>query len=121
MPVRADEYFTIANYDFTKFGLVPSGILVIDLPEEISDPWYRGQGSVCLKDTVFEPLSPFRHACELHQVLTSLSINKRVLFVHSDGGPEHWVAYVTVQLSLICLFLKLNLDYLYAGRTALYH
>ena len=27
----------MADHDFTKFGLVPSCILAIDLPEEISD------------------------------------------------------------------------------------
>ena len=121
VPVRAEECFTVADHDFTKFGLVPSCILVIDLPEEISDSWYRGQVFVSLKETVFEPSSPFRHACELHQVLTSLSLEKRVLFVYSDGGPDHRLTYVTVQLSLICLFLKLDLDYLCAGRTAPYH
>ena len=89
----------MADHDFTKFGLVPSCILAIDLPEEISDSWYCGRVIVSLKETVFEPSSPFRHACELHQVLKSLSLDKRVLFVCSDGGPDHWLNYVTVQLS----------------------
>ena len=88
----------MADHDFTKFGLVPSCILVIGLPEEISDSWYRGQVFVSLKETVFEPSSPFRHACELHQVLTSLLLDKRVHFVCSDGGPDHRLTYVAVQL-----------------------
>ena len=100
-PVLAEEYFTVADHDFTKIVLVPSCILVIDLPEEISDSWYCGQVFVSLKQTVFEPSSPFRHTCELHQVLTSLSLKKRVLLVYSDGGPDHRLTYVTVQLSLI--------------------
>jgi len=49
---------------------------------------------ISLKETVFEPSSPFRHACELHQILTSLSLEKRVLFVYSDGGPDHRLTYV---------------------------
>ena len=46
---------------------------------------------------------------------------KPILFIYSDGGPDHRLTYVSVQLSLICLFLKLNLDYLCACRTAPYH
>ena len=35
--------------------------------EEISGSWYHGQVNVSLKDMVFEPSSPLRHACELLQ------------------------------------------------------
>ena len=76
---------------------------------------------VGLKDAVFEASSPVRHACELHQTLQSFSFSKPVLFLYSDGGPDHRLTYVSVQLSLICLFIKLDLDYLCAGRTAPYH
>ena len=44
-----------------------------------------------------------------------------MLFVYSDGGPDHRLTYMSVKLSLICLFLKLDLNYLCAGRTASYH
>ena len=76
---------------------------------------------VGLKDAVFEASSPVRHACELHRTLQSFSFSKPVLFLYSDGGPDHRLTYVSVQLSLICLFIKLDLDYLCAGRTAPYH
>ena len=76
---------------------------------------------VGLKDAVFEAFSPVRHACELHQTLQSFSFSKSVLFLYSDGGPDHRLTYVSVQLSLVCLFIKLDLDYLCAGRTAPYH
>ena len=46
---------------------------------------------------------------------------KPILFLYTDGGPDHRLTYVSVQLSLICLFLKLDLDYLCVGRTAPYH
>lgn len=59
--------------------------------------------------------------CELYQLLQTLSFSKSVLFIYTDGGPDHRLTYVSVKLSLICLFLKLDLDYLCAGRTAPYH
>ena len=43
---------------------------------------------------------------------------KSVLFLYTDGGPDHRKTYISTQLSLIALFLNLNLDYLCAARTA---
>ena len=58
---------------------------------------------------------------ELYHILQSTSFSNSVLFLYSDGGPDHRLTYISVKLSLICLFLKLDLDYLGAGRTAPYH
>ena len=43
------------------------------------------------------------------------------LFLYSDGGPNHRLTYVSVQLSLIALFLNFDLDILIACRTAPSH
>lgn len=83
--------------------------------------FYVGSVYVALKDSVFEHSTPFRHSCELYSVLKSNSFSKPILFLYSDGGPDHRLTYISVKLSLICLFLKLDLDYLCAGRTAPYH
>ena len=100
---------------------MPSVILVNDIPEEISESWYCGKVFVSPKDTVFEPSYPLRHACELKNVLQSVSFSKAVLFLYSDRGPDHQLTYVSVQLALVCLFLKLDLDFLCACPTAPYH
>ena len=48
--------------------------------------------------------------------------SQSVLCVYSDGGPDHRLTYyVSVQLSLVALYLNLNLDFLVACRTALNH
>ena len=41
-----------------------------------------------------------------------------ILFLYSDGRPDH---RLTVQILLIALFLKLDLDYLCVAYTAPYH
>lgn len=83
---------------------------------------YIGRVFVRLKESAFEPSSPMRHMCELNQVMQSeFTLSKPVLFIYSDGGPDHRLTYISVQLSLIGLFLKLDLDYLCACRTAPYH
>ena len=43
------------------------------------------------------------------------------MFIYSDGGPDHRLTFLSVNLSLIALYRKLNLDYLCAARTAPYH
>ena len=48
-------------------------------------------------------------------------IEQHALFIYSDGGPDHRLTYVSVQLSLITLFLNLDLDLLVAARTAPSH
>ena len=42
-------------------------------------------------------------------------------FIYTDGGPDHRIVYFSVQLSLIGLFLALDLDYLCAACTAPYN
>ena len=43
------------------------------------------------------------------------------MFLYTDGGPDHRLTYLSVQLSLISLFLKLDLALLCACRSALFH
>ena len=74
-----------------------------------------GSVYVGLKDTVFQHSIPLRHCCELCNVLESRSFSKPILFIYSDGGPDHRLTFWSVKLSLICLFVKLDLDYLCAG------
>jgi hypothetical protein len=87
--------------------------------------FFLGRVFVGLKESIFEPSSPMRHICELYSVIHDESTIgpslKPVVFIYSDGGPDHRLTYVSVQLSLVCLFLKLDLDYLCACRTAPYH
>ena len=118
--VRRDELFEVADHDFTKFSLIPSVILDVNIPEEVSDSWYSGQVYIGLKEGVFEPSSPQRHMTELKSCL-SATVNKPVLFVYSDGGPDHRLTYLSVKLSLISIFLELDLDFLCACRTAPSH
>ena len=71
------------------------------------------------KDAAFEPSSPIRHATQLAFILSSSTDDhKSVLFLHSDVGPDHRLTYVSVQLSLIALFLTCKLDFLCAAQTA---
>ena len=118
--VHTQARLQACDHDFTKFGIVPSVVLLIEIPDEVSGSWYNGEVKIMFKDTAFEPSSPIRHSTELYNILLTHSPEKPILFIYTDGGPDHRVTYTSVKLSLICLFKKMDLDYLCAMRTAPY-
>uniref|UniRef100_A0A1X7VJY8 Uncharacterized protein n=1 Tax=Amphimedon queenslandica TaxID=400682 RepID=A0A1X7VJY8_AMPQE len=49
-----------------------------------------------VKDLIFEPSSPIRHYTELLSVLKQVSFDKPVVFVYSDGAPDHYLDYFCI-------------------------
>ena len=41
-----------------------------------------------------------------------------MVLLYTDGGPDHRLTYGSVQVFLLCLFIRFNLDLLIAVRTA---
>ena len=100
---------------------MPSVALINDIPTEIASSWYSGKVFYALKESAFEPSSPIRHVTELFSLLQNLENVNPVLLLYTDGGPDHRLTYLSVQVALIALFKKLDLDYLCAARTAPCH
>ena len=117
----AGSRFLVGDHDFTKFGMIPSVALKVEIPDDISGSWYSGKVNVGIKESAFEPSSLLRHMSELIPLIQSDTELKPILFLYTDGGPDHRLTYLSVQLSLIGLFLSLDLDYLCAARTAPFH
>ena len=67
-----------------------------------------------MKDSIFEPSSPHCHNTELNSLLTRQSDTNPILQLYTDGGPDHCVNILSVQLLLIALFLARDLDCLIA-------
>ena len=119
--VSLRQTFAVVDHDFTRFSVVPSVVFHVAVPKSFEGSWYTGNVSVGLKDAVFQASSPIRHATDFyHELITKLG-TKSILCVYSDGGPDHRLNNLSVQLSLIALFLNLNLDFLIACRTAPNH
>ena len=119
--IRVGTTFKVGDHDFMKFSIIPSVVLVVDIPDNIQESWYRGQVHVGYKDAAFEASSPMRHGTELSLLSSNSELQRTILFLYSDGGPDHRLTYVSVQVSLIAVFLKLDLDFLCAARTAPAH
>lgn len=54
---------------------------------------------ISLKEAAFEPSSPMCHMVELESILSGQSDQLHVLLLYTDGGPNHRVKYVSVQLA----------------------
>ena len=94
--VAHDTSFEVGDHDFTKFSLIPSVVLQVDIPENVSESWYHGQVTVTLKDAAFEPSSLMRHTTELSKLLEGDA--KPIFFLYSDGGPTTVLTYISVQI-----------------------
>ena len=102
------------DHDFHVFGVVPSVALAIEIPDSANDSFFSGHPYVTSKDKITQPSSPYRHSVELVHLIKSTPLDdpKPVLVILSDGGPDHRLCYGSVQISMIALFSKLNLDML---------
>jgi hypothetical protein len=70
-----------------------------------------------LKDTIFQGSSSLRHMTELYDILINTKLDHPFLMLYTDGGPDHRNTFLRVQLTLIAMFVMLDLDYLVAIRT----
>ena len=109
------------DHDFTKAKITPSVTLVAEIPSSVSESFYRGKVYVHVKDSILSPSSPLVHCCELVDILPASSSGGNVppiLAIYTDGGPDHRLTYGSVQLSLLGVFKRYDLDLLVACRTA---
>ena len=113
--------FAVCDHDYTKFGIVPSVTILCDIPQSLEDSFYRGQVFVGLKDAVLEPSSPLRHCTELAKILPQEDTSSSILLLYTDGGPDHNLTFLSVQLAIIALYIHFDLDMIQAVRTAPYH
>ena len=104
MLVHSSTRFFVGDQDFTRMSIIPSVSLLVDIPEELVGSWYTGEVHVLFKDSTFELSSPACHSSELAQILAERAVDHPVLFLYSDGGPDHRLTYASVKLALISLF-----------------
>src|SRR6266540_2928377 len=120
--ISRDITFKVTDHDYTKTGIIPSIVMICNIPESINGDFYAGKVCIRLKDLIFQPSSPLCHVTELYHIfLKEELINKPILCFYIDGGPDYHYTYARIQLFYICLFLVLDLDYLIAVRTLPQH
>lgn len=116
--VVEDKVFVVFDYDFIKFSVVLSVIMLVDIFEFIEEGFfYRGQVYVGVKDLVFEFFLLLWYIVELKQILLDEELYfKFILCFYIDGGLDYWFIYLLVQLLLVCFFLSGDFDMLIVVR-----
>ena len=72
--VHSSTRFQVADPDFTRFSVIPSVALKVDIPDSISGSWYSGDVHVLYKDSAFEPSSNVQHAAKLAALLNNKAL-----------------------------------------------
>ena len=120
--VGNNEAYQVGDHDFSTISLIPTVILFNDIPTDVNESWYRGRPCVLLKISATCPSSALRNATEISKIILrkygSIENVPPVLFVYTDGGPEHRTTFLSVKIALITLQRYLNLDQVVAVRTA---
>lgn len=104
------------DHDMNVSSLTPSVVLRCDIPTEVDHSFVQGHVTVTVNDSVFLSSSPWRHTATFAKLLKDMP--QKTLLLFTDGGTDHRNTLESVRLSLICLFVDLNLDMLVAGRCA---
>ncbi|GBB99347.1 hypothetical protein RclHR1_00350003 [Rhizophagus clarus] len=115
--VAKNETFAVVDHDFTKCSLIPSVMMICDVPNNIEDSFYKGKVKIGLKDAIFQDSNSLRHMTEFYDILINTKLDHPFLMLYTDGSPDHKNTFLRVQLTLIAMFVILNLDYLVAVRT----
>lgn len=111
------------DHDWKVAGVVSSVNLFNDIPEKVDQSFFGGKVFTTVKDRIFEKSSPMRHAAELTDQIRNnfsndgVTCSNEILFIYTDGGGDHNVTNPTVKISLLALFVHLDVDMLVAIRT----
>jgi hypothetical protein len=120
--VGTTESNEAGDHDFGSMSMTPSVLLDVDIPESDECSFYSGKATCFVKDSIFEPSTPIRHACEmllyLEELYGSVAAVLPILLLYSDGGADHRNNSPSVIFSLALIFLRCDLDVLIASRNA---
>ena len=73
--VSMDSAMKVADHDFTKSSLIPSGQFIVDIPESSNESFHSGDVHIGLKDAAFESSSGMRHSAELYRTLVNINLS----------------------------------------------
>jgi len=117
--VPKDGILAACDHDFTKLSITPSVIFLCNVPKEITESFYDGNVYILYKDTIFEPSSAIWHCTEFFNTLSNHFLNQipPIIFIYTNGGPDHRTIYGSVQIAFLCFFLRGDFDLLLAVHT----
>ena len=107
-----DQVVQSADHDFAAITLVPTVVIIHDLPPTTDQSWYHGQLYIYVKITATEPLSPLQNSIEIENALINKYGTKEnippIVIIYTDGEPEHRTNFLSVKIVVIALQKSLN-------------
>ena len=129
--VGVNESFKAADHDFSKVSLIPDAIFAQDIPElqdekradeylydESKNSWFRGQVYYGVKNMVTQAITALRGVAEMGKILDLEGSQASRFFAITDGGEDQQMDYLSLQKSLIGLFLHHDMDEILVCRPA---
>jgi len=122
--VGDDDALRALDHDFHAANLIASATLRCNIPDEVSGSFFIGDDDgvgqifVTIRDAIFDPSNVFDHCAQLIDTLRRKGLNPTVLVLQTDGGPDHSMKRVAVQLALIATFKELDIDHFVVLRCA---
>ena len=114
--VAPNQLCAVGDHDFSRMSFTPSAVLVVDVPESMSESFLRGKPYYSLKFQATTPSTALRHSAEM-TTIAKQNQNPPIQMLYHDGGPDHNHTFLSVRIALIAYFLMLDLDLLVAVRT----
>ena len=69
-----------------------------------------------LKDAIFEISLPSHHMCEMTATMEAEDRELPVQLIYTDGGGDHRITFISVQMAYLAHWMTNNLDFLIACR-----
>ena len=122
--VVVGESLLALDHDFHAANIVTSSTLRCNIPDEVSGSFFIGDDNgvgqifVTVRDAIFDPSNVFDHCAQLIDTLRQKGLNPTVLILQTDGGPDHSMKRIAVQLALNATFRELDVDHFVVLRCA---
>ena len=85
----------------SRDNAVPTVTLLCDIPEDATESFYKSQVFVAVKSSTMQPSTVVRAHAELGSLLLrEIEQRQTIGFLLTDGGPEHNLIFLSVQISI---------------------
>ena len=112
--VVKDQIIQSADHDLACIALVPTVVMIHDLPSSVDQSWYHGKLYVYIKITTTECSSVVQNSLEIERALIKKFGTKEnihlIIIIYTDRGPEHRTNFLSVKITIILLQESLNSD-----------
>lgn len=111
VPLGPNQLCAVGDHDFSRMSITPSAVLVVDIPESMCESFLVGTPYYSLKFQATQPSTALCRSAEMAKI-ANCHDNPPIQMIYHDGGPDHNHTFLSVKISLIAYFLKLDLDVL---------